>query len=366
MHLHLMEAGDKSMAKLAVLDARNARQGGGRTFVESLRQPLSAALRSYGAELVVLDGPAASRREQLDRQITMTRADAILHAGNRGSFAPRSRHVVCVRNRLLLPGVEAYWPDPVGLRPRQAALLAALSTSATAVVPSDSMRGPLERLAGILPMALRPSVAVVRHGRPPWAAPMARKFGERIEMLYPSFAGLHKNFRFLSDVVWSLPTTIRQRLKLILTVEGTEVVHRSSLTYSSAPSIADWFAGLEDTVIFAGPIRHAELEAYYANSDILLFPSLIESFGNPLVEAMTMNMPIISSKRDWAHEVCGDAARYADPADPQEWAAEIIDVVGRNERSNAAGLLRSQQFDWASAGEEYTALLFGEKISTPT
>ena len=68
------------------------------------------------------------------------------------------------------------------------------------------------------------------------------------------------------------------------------------------------------TIIKAlGTISHQECFEYYATADCLLFPSLMESYGLPLIEAMYVGLPIIAPKLEYAIWICGPEAIYFDP-----------------------------------------------------
>jgi glycosyltransferase involved in cell wall biosynthesis len=77
--------------------------------------------------------------------------------------------------------------------------------------------------------------------------------------------------------------------------------------------------GLEDRIVNLGPLRQDELAATYLACDVLLHPTLLESFSSAYLEAMHFGRPILTSDLDFAHEVCGDAAEYFDP-----WRADAI------------------------------------------
>jgi glycosyltransferase involved in cell wall biosynthesis len=71
-------------------------------------------------------------------------------------------------------------------------------------------------------------------------------------------------------------------------------------------------------VVWLGYVTDAELKALYENATAFIFPSLHEGFGLPLVEAMELRCPVISSNVASMPEVCGDAALYFDPRCPQQ------------------------------------------------
>ena len=70
---------------------------------------------------------------------------------------------------------------------------------------------------------------------------------------------------------------------------------------------------LENEVNFLGKISEKELDNLYLSSNIYVFPSLVEGFGSPLLEAMSYGLPIISSNRTVMPEVIGDAGILIEP-----------------------------------------------------
>ena len=90
-------------------------------------------------------------------------------------------------------------------------------------------------------------------------------------------------------------------------------------------------ADLGDHLINLGPIDQRMLRALYAGVDAVVLPSLLESFSGVYVEAMALGVPIITSDRDFAHVVCGDAAIYVDPTDPGAIAQAIARLASNPE-----------------------------------
>lgn len=67
-----------------------------------------------------------------------------------------------------------------------------------------------------------------------------------------------------------------------------------------------------------GPMYNDDLIALYRSVDACVFPSICESFGHPLLEAMAMRKPLICSDLPFAREICGDYAVYLDPDRPED------------------------------------------------
>jgi glycosyltransferase involved in cell wall biosynthesis len=96
-----------------------------------------------------------------------------------------------------------------------------------------------------------------------------------------------------------------------------------------------------------GRLPDADVEALYARAEALVFPSLYEGFGLPVLEAMRRGLPVVTSATSSLPEVGGEAAVYAkDPDDPEALAAAIETALGDRERLRRLGLERAARFTW--------------------
>ncbi|KUR70385.1 hypothetical protein AQZ52_16260 [Novosphingobium fuchskuhlense] len=105
--------------------------------------------------------------------------------------------------------------------------------------------------------------------------------------------------------------------------------------------------------VFAGPCNDAALRALYEGAEALLFPSRTEGFGLPPVEAMLCGCPVIAAPCGAVPEVCGDAARYADPDDPAAWRAALAGLPRAD--LVTAGRAQAGRYTWARAGQRLLA-----------
>jgi glycosyltransferase involved in cell wall biosynthesis len=108
-----------------------------------------------------------------------------------------------------------------------------------------------------------------------------------------------------------------------------------------------------------GHIDFALIPALYRRATALVFPSLFEGFGMPLVEAMASGCPVAASDRGAIAEVCGDAALAFDPTSEEAIADAIGRIVaddGLRTRLRAAGLERAAQFRWDDAADRHVAV----------
>ncbi len=109
--------------------------------------------------------------------------------------------------------------------------------------------------------------------------------------------------------------------------------------------------GLAERVMFVEPTDD-ELRALYHAAVALVFPSLVEGFGLPIVEAMACGCPVVTSTISSMPEVAGDAALLVDPRDAEALAAALsrllTDPALRSELRER-GLTRSARFTWDAA-----------------
>jgi glycosyltransferase involved in cell wall biosynthesis len=110
--------------------------------------------------------------------------------------------------------------------------------------------------------------------------------------------------------------------------------------------------GMKATNVYpAGYTTDAELRALYENAICLVYPSLYEGFGLPPLEALVCGCPVIVSRTASLPEVCGDAALYCDPQDPQDIARRIeaIQTPRLRDDLRLAGAERARCFTWHRA-----------------
>ena len=105
--------------------------------------------------------------------------------------------------------------------------------------------------------------------------------------------------------------------------------------------------GMQDEVILTGALLESDLPLIYRGADVLVFPSHYEGFGYPPLEAMACGTPVIVSNTSSLPEVVGDTGWLVDPADPDDIAEKIVQVLlcpNLAEEMRSPALERSQQF----------------------
>jgi glycosyltransferase involved in cell wall biosynthesis len=101
-----------------------------------------------------------------------------------------------------------------------------------------------------------------------------------------------------------------------------------------------------DGVRWLGEVRDDELERQLRGARALVYPSLYEGFGIPILEAMSVGTPVVTSRGGATEEVAGGAAVLVDPLDPASIAAGLAEADDRREELRALGLERARAFTW--------------------
>jgi glycosyltransferase involved in cell wall biosynthesis len=97
---------------------------------------------------------------------------------------------------------------------------------------------------------------------------------------------------------------------------------------------------------WVGRVSDEELAALYRGARCLVYPSLYEGFGLPVLEAMACGTPVVTSRGGATEEVAGDAAVLVDPLDVDAIGAGIQEALTRGDELRAKGLERAQAFSW--------------------
>lgn len=109
---------------------------------------------------------------------------------------------------------------------------------------------------------------------------------------------------------------------------------------------------VRDRIMHLDYVERRQLAGLYSGADVFLFPSWLEGFGLPLLEAMACGTPVVTSNRSAMPEVAGSAALCVDPDDSSAIASALMDVLGNPDRRRAlseAGRQRAALFSWDEA-----------------
>ncbi len=104
-----------------------------------------------------------------------------------------------------------------------------------------------------------------------------------------------------------------------------------------------------DNIYLTGYISNMDLPAVYSQSELFLYPSLRESFGIPIIEAMACGVPVITSNTSSMPEISGEAAVLINPFNVQEITNAMITIEDNLESRNhliQTGLKQAEKFLW--------------------
>lgn len=204
----------------------------------------------------------------------------------------------------------------------------------------------------------RNRIRVVPHGPGQTAlktSPVAHPLpGGAFRIGYITKFGVQKNFTVLFEAV----ARLKQKgipLSLALTLSEAEPENREVL--ESARQL-----GLADIIENHGELSAEEIDLLYASLHAFVFPSLCESFGFPMVEAMAHGLPLLVAGIDSNVEVADAGGISFPPDDPDALARELERLVGDRDwfRFRAEeSLVRGAGFSWAMAAAATVALMDG-------
>lgn len=116
---------------------------------------------------------------------------------------------------------------------------------------------------------------------------------------------------------------------------------------------------LIENIMLTGYIPNNELPGLYKLSLLFLYPSLRESFGIPILEAMASGAPLICSNTSAIPEIAGEDACYVNPSNPDDIAEKIEEVLKNNSLRNQLveyGYKRAAMFSWKKTANELLEL----------
>jgi glycosyltransferase involved in cell wall biosynthesis len=275
-----------------------------------------------------------------------------------GSGSGRPRTLVTVHDLAALREPATYPARAVWLRRRS---LRRLRRSAAIVhAVSEATRADLVELGGIpgdrvhvVPEGVHPAffTAVPRTVR---AAALARLGIDRPFLLHVGSQHRRKNLPFLVRCFRTVVERLGHDILLVLAGPG------------AAARVDEWCrdagydAAARTQVRHLGPIHDGDLRVCLQSCAALVFPSLYEGFGLPVLEAMASGAPVIASDRASLPEVVGQAGLLVDPEDEEAWIeamAALLSAPTTAAALAACGRVRAASFTWDLAATRLLALL---------
>jgi glycosyltransferase involved in cell wall biosynthesis len=144
---------------------------------------------------------------------------------------------------------------------------------------------------------------------------------------------------------WALARSELKDHQLAIVGSGRDPEYLASLHSLTAE------LGISGDVVFVGGVPLEETVNFYRAADAFAYPSLNETFGLPLLEAMACGCPVVTSDTSAMPETAGGAAVLSDPKNPASIARAIVEAAGpQRDRLRDLGLARASQFTWAATG----------------
>lgn len=161
--------------------------------------------------------------------------------------------------------------------------------------------------------------------------------------------------------------TLEPRKNLKLLIEALPLMrHDISLVLAGWSGWGDkaWLerlraSGLAQRVILSGYVDDEDLACLYSGAISLVYPSLYEGFGLPILEAMACGCPVVCSNTSCLPETAGDAALLVGPHDPEELAAALDQLVENDalqREMSARGRRRAAMFTWEQTARQTMAV----------
>ena len=178
-------------------------------------------------------------------------------------------------------------------------------------------------------------------------------------LFYVGNAYPHKN---LENLIRAFEILVKEYgLNLQLVLAGEEDYFWRRLKKQSNTSILRSMEVLE-RIVFTGFLTEEELEEFYRQTTLYVFPSFCEGFGLPPLEAMARGAPVVSSDSTALPEILGEAAVYFDPGNPKDMAEKIHQVLSNDDLRKKLvekGFERIKKYSWEKMAREIKEIYDG-------
>ncbi len=179
-------------------------------------------------------------------------------------------------------------------------------------------------------------------------------------LLYVGAAYPHKNLEKLIEAFRLLKNDF-PLLQLVLAGKNNFFYERLK-KWTKSEDQTESIEGAEnftENIIFTGYVSDNDLACLYQHASLYIFPSLLEGFGLPPLEAQSYGLPVVSANSSCLPEVLGESATYFDPNNVMDIAEKIKTTLNDEElrqKLAAAGKDNLKKYSWAKMAEEIKAL----------
>jgi len=164
----------------------------------------------------------------------------------------------------------------------------------------------------------------------------------------------HKNLHRMVEAYCNLTQMMDDDLQLVIAGSVGSQSVKSSLEQTLSKH------GMLNRVTFTGFVSKDELANLYRQAELLIFPSMVETFGLPLIEAMASGLPVVTSNATVMPEICQEATLYFDPQSVPEMTQTMQRVLtNSNLRDDLIrqGLRRASNFSWKTTADSLLSTL---------
>ena len=370
-----------------VINAVSAKMGGAGTYIDDLARECAKhlehefiwyipeeremAFRDAPSNFRIVTAPAGSlsflRRFYWDqvtfrRFVKKIRPDLVYSTGNFAMLFCPAKQVLLVTQTVPFSGIwlrHVYPRKPflsrIEIRLRRWLICLSAWRADVVITPTQAM---LDDLRQFVKVDLRKTIinpfgvyapAETNAVGERWKPAREGQHPDVIRLCYVSLYSEHKNVSTLLRAISLLNASGSTKFKLKTTADpgwagaAWTATRKYDLKLAREPGIAEH-------VEFVGPLSRAQTQDLYRASDILVFPSLTESFGFPMAEAMSYGLPMAAADTPVNREVCGEAAIYFSPLSAEDLAEQVQRVAsnaGLRARLAAAGRERAgSRFRW--------------------
>ncbi|TAN71212.1 MAG: glycosyltransferase family 1 protein, partial [Magnetospirillum sp.] len=276
-------------------------------------------------------------------------ADVVYSPANYGPLMV-GRSVVLIRNSLAVAMKEvrlskiAYWVAVASMT-----LLSLLVARRVVAVSRYTVDSLIHWPFG----AIRKKISIVNHGVSESFGPGPSSGRRGNVLLAVGDIYIQKNYHTLIEVFRRL---LVRHPDLVLSIAGRPV----DRDYADSLKTTIATLGLEGKVNFLGHVAPEDLARLYRECRVFAFPSTVETFGNPLVEALACGAPVACSNRTAMPEIAGDAVEFFDPEDAGSMLAAIERLLTDEARCaelSRLAVARASHFSWERSAAEVAAIL---------
>lgn len=355
-----------------LVDALSVASGGGRSYAINLLRQLEEDDRGLDFTIALPDGaldeereigarvehvtlpavgsplrmPARILYEELMIPVRGRGFDVVYAVADLLSPVPTAPTVVALRN---LNIYDHTWYG--GSRLRTLRLLAAVGArrATRTIFPSRAAADLIGAAIGLPEDRIR----IVPHGVDTNAFDVSPPFESRRPYLFlPSAIERHKNLEVLVE---ALPLLHDRSIEVRVAGSWKTDPEYHEELHQRANAL-----GVGERFVTMGAVPYQQIATLYRGALALVFPSHLETFGHPLLEAMALEIPVVASDIPAFREVGGKAAIYFDRNDPRDLVRVVADLDGdpastRGRRE--AGVERAKEFSWKNSVDRLCEVL---------